>query len=853
MPTRREALFTELLDQAVDSDEVKRGLSETSAVTADELRERCLSQQSRMWDELGFRATEFDEAAQRWERLERLHRPGRFLRWWLTSSRAQVTLALLGLMAIAYGFWRSVPSSAGFRPHEGGLLFAMLLMCAAILSVLLSKDFLGIFPKHRIWIPRLIVKLDPALLTGLSIVVFFFAITRVMNEDALRLLGGFDRAGLLGPTCLLMGVLFGAPFIVDAFRRPARRGRWGSLFALEVVLFCAPVLFLLADGTGALAIDIAQPDLLSVFGGEGLIVVAALAATTGGRIPTAQRVEEAHVVSRGAVATKLTESHIMPFLRVDLSRHNEDYGVQIDIRDAPGVSQVFDALYRVPTAAAREVAALLNGMPGGSIGLAGARGSGKTTLMESYCTGQRGDDTLSTMVAAPVEYSAREFLLHLYAKVCQEILGAEHDPVRHMHRLTIARQSRQGVVAVMVGLLSTVVGAALVTFPELQQVSSAQLWGVLLIVTGGGVILSFLGLTNSLRRSVAAPRTLEERAAERLEEIRYQQSFTATLTGTTKLSVGIEGALSRARGLTRQPMNLPEIVDSLRTFLAEASTVRKRVIVGIDELDKMKSETAAEQFLNEIKGVFGIRGCYFLVSVSEEAMSTFERRGLPFRDVFDSTFDEIVWFEHLTTAEAITTIDRRVLMPIPFKQLCFTLSGGLPRDLIRVVRTMLDRQDEHSTGLSVVAQRLVADDVRRKTRAVAVAARRIQDGVNVGRFLVLCDRVKDVRIDSSALRRLVTEAVPDEVDDTTKLIGELVCFFYYSATVLDFFHVQPDEQRWREAGSDNGRGLAELARARQAFSASTLVAWEGVSKFRRSWYMDEIPYPAGLLATAGSV
>ena len=39
----------------------------------------------------------------------------------------------------------------------------------------------------------------------------------------------------------------------------------------------------------------------------------------------------------------------------------------------------------------------------------------------------------------------------------------------------------------------------------------------------------------------------------------------------------------------------------------------------------------AQQFLNEIKVLFGIEHCFYLLSVSESAMSSFERPGLPFR------------------------------------------------------------------------------------------------------------------------------------------------------------------------------------------------------------------------------
>lgn len=136
-------------------------------------------------------------------------------------------------------------------------------------------------------------------------------------------------------------------------------------------------------------------------------------------------------------------------------------------------------------------------------------------------------------------------------------------------------------------------------------------------------------------------------------------------------------------------MTLPEIVTAIRHFLSLAA-ISGRVVIGIDELDKMESEESAMGFLNDIKGIFGVPNCFFLISISEDAMSAFERRGLPFRDAFDSSLDEVVRLPGLTFEEAERLLNRRVLeVPVPFKQLLFAFSGGLARDLIRGARTLV--------------------------------------------------------------------------------------------------------------------------------------------------------------------
>lgn len=123
--------------------------------------------------------------------------------------------------------------------------------------------------------------------------------------------------------------------------------------------------------------------------------------------------------------------------------------------------------------------------------------------------------------------------------------------------------------------------------------------------------------------------------------------------------------------------------------------------------------------------MFGLENCFWLVSVSQSAMSAFERRGLPFRDVFDSTFDVIVEVDYLNLAASKLLLQRRAIgMSVPFLCLCHCLSGGLPRDLIRVARKLLElsRAPQASNQLPDLTRALIADEQHRMRGAVAIAA-----------------------------------------------------------------------------------------------------------------------------------
>jgi hypothetical protein len=143
-----------------------------------------------------------------------------------------------------------------------------------------------------------------------------------------------------------------------------------------------------------------------------------------------------------------------------------------------------------------------------------------------------------------------------------------------------------------------------------------------------------------------------------------------------------EAGLEGSREIARNQMTLPDIVAEFRRLLAQIAETR-RVLIGIDELDKLESREDAYTFMNEMKVLFGLDGCFFLISVSEDAMSVFERRGLPFRDVFDSSFDDVINVGFLRVDESVELLQRRVIgMPLPFIFLCHCIAGGLARDVI---------------------------------------------------------------------------------------------------------------------------------------------------------------------------
>jgi hypothetical protein len=268
-------------------------------------------------------------------------------------------------------------------------------------------------------------------------------------------------------------------------------------------------------------------------------------------------------------------------------------------------------------------------------------------------------------------------------------------------------------------------------------------------------------------------------------------------------------------------------------------------------LDKLKSDEDAEKFLNDNKILFGLEGCFYLVSISESALARFERRGLPIRDVFDSSFDEVVEIGYLDTAEAVKLLRRRVaLLPVPFACLCHCLAGGLPRDLIRSCRSLyLLAPESPGRTLADLSKLLVREDFRRKRHAVELSAKQL-DAEASSDFLMALNALEwlepEVDLFDEKASFFVAVILPnDPSDDDRRLRAlsiEFGCFLLYCATLMAFFTDQVSEATIRAAEQ---RGAFEaLGKARQSMSLDPKLSWQLCAEFRRTIGM-KCPSPTG--------
>ena len=119
-------------------------------------------------------------------------------------------------------------------------------------------------------------------------------------------------------------------------------------------------------------------------------------------------------------------------IREVVNERLNNYESHLTVQSAPGL-MTDDPLFLIDTDNSHRLLDLMEVMPDGrSIGLAGPRGCGKTTLLRESCTGELrlsgNRRPTAIMVTAPIEFTPRDFLLHLFAQICHAALRDEPLP-----------------------------------------------------------------------------------------------------------------------------------------------------------------------------------------------------------------------------------------------------------------------------------------------------------------------------------------------------------------------------------------------------------------------------------------
>ncbi|MGW4756148.1 TIR domain-containing protein [Streptomyces chartreusis] len=446
-----------------------------------------------------------------------------------------------------------------------------------------------------------------------------------------------------------------------------------------------------------------------------------------------------------ALQNAVQGSVLLPFLR---QRLNEELTVAdglVGLRYDPALltTQTPDR-FRLDTAAFRRTAARIDTPGGAAIGLAGPRGVGKTTLLAFLAQTRlfhhphSSGSQLGVRISAPVHYDPADFTTQLLAAVCREVIrtgGSSQRRVAHGYLAAatsgVKRTAAAALLVITLAAIPLTAGWITVTGRQAilaALVALAFVSAVVAVDAGSTVrrMLSRLRYTTApdggsviARSSGQRIRDLNQAAGGILNRLYFREERSLSAGLKLPVPLGIEANGSGNLLYEGRPWTTSEIVQQFRQFVGALNNSGYRVIIAVDELDKVDDDEEVIRLLNDLKTLFGLANCYFLVAVSISAMIRFQQRGLPFQDAFESALDEVIPVEPLTATETVELLQRRLTgIPSPSALLCHAVGAGLPRDVIRALRHLAVAATE---GRPSPLLALVTDDLN--TRLAAARTR----------------------------------------------------------------------------------------------------------------------------------
>ncbi|MGW4979219.1 P-loop NTPase fold protein [Streptomyces mirabilis] len=595
---------------------------------------------------------------------------------------------------------------------------------------------------------------------------------------------------------------------------------------------------------------------------------------------------------RTAWSTALKKNAVLPQLRIVVHHLlGDDQDSLLSVEDHDGLKDAHDPRYVVSTQAERQLRQKMAQIDGGTIAVCGPRGAGKSTLLRS-CTDRQSTRTfdLSVFLQAPAEYAPQEFLLTLFGEVCEGYLKEfSFDPaetgvfvaIRKRRIVRAVVQAVRWLVALALGL--AVLAAALgrgaqwlykrYATPEMVdriRQWSQQEWDVVVGLWHdhpwiSGIVLTIIGwrLLPQFRRRLSGP-TLAQECQRYLYRLRTVQSSSTAVNFGLPPVQGVSLGTSRTTSISSVPFTFPELVTDFRELLEKIAqqldrVFGSRVVIAIDELDRLGDAATARKFLGQIKAIFGIKGVYYLISVAEDVGAAFVRRGLPHRDVTDSSLDDLLYLQPRTVAESKNLLAVRAPnLTHPYVLLLHALSGGIPRDLIRYARRLIevhhwtDRKELKDLAPTMILEEL-ADTLEGFRTLLAMKDWTADGGPLLNRLYVL------VRLLRSPHERLGVEArtriqyladnplpaLPQTDtgiegdplgDDTLVLWQEASACAYFSWTLLQIFGAPDFDNRFEQAQNDVMYGDPQrLAEARQELAVSPFSARILLDDIRAAW------------------
>jgi KAP family P-loop domain len=336
---------------------------------------------------------------------------------------------------------------------------------------------------------------------------------------------------------------------------------------------------------------------------------------------------------------------------------------------------------------------------GGSFGLYGPRGSGKSWLMLKAIDKFEKDGGIGLWFPCPSAYEPSEFLSALSDNLASIV---EH---RYVHAEWRVRARRRALLflAALAAVLVVVQVVCYEVHAGLNGVWLHRIWIWLSLVVVGCMVLvvvALVGLALPIPLITKGSRQLAQEATVLRERIRYTAELKMTRQAAVSGGSGFTASLNNTteRSLDERPATMASLVFDFRRLTERIVEVRRRrLVIGIDELDKVENAEAVRDLLRDIKGIFEISGVFFLVSVSEEATASLQLGPLQEngRNEFSSSFYTVLELPPLSPGDVKAALNgdannkpRYKIVSDQRARLLCLLSAGNWREMIRLAEEL---------------------------------------------------------------------------------------------------------------------------------------------------------------------
>lgn len=315
-------------------------------------------------------------------------------------------------------------------------------------------------------------------------------------------------------------------------------------------------------------------------------------------------------------------------------------------------------------------------------GVGGARGSGKSWLLRRATEWADENDGIGVYFPSPSAYDASAFLSGL----CLALATKTELKLRRPRYAVTTILELMNKRSVQIG--AVVVAVAVVAFflrdSSLSRVIPVSILSAVIVY--GYIALPAWWRQQRLQRDPRYRLYLRSLAIQRW--VQFSAASKSSSEFSLEAGKGLigRGKISEELALSERPVTELALVTEFRALAEQLSREEIKVVVAIDELDKIGSVEDVRKLLRSVKGVLDPAGVVLLVSVSDEAVTHLGLSGLRGRDEISSSFTSMMKVPPLRREELRTLIESLLgVQKDDVADVVWVLTAGNHREAVRLL------------------------------------------------------------------------------------------------------------------------------------------------------------------------